>query len=352
MMKNILYLVAILSVFSCVNENKRDHNIGNLNDYEKIYLDSIATVKYIQLSKPNDQTYIGKIVKIIPLEDNIYISDGKNIFTYDLSGECKSIFNKIGKAGDEYLSIDDFEVINGVIYIIDRDLCKLLSYNSDGKYIGALKLDFYPKSIKMIDNSSLVIRAENDIIDSEEKMKFHIYEIGKNEIVNSFCPIDIHKGKYLKHMWNNNFTVVGDSIFYYEPNDNTVLHITPEKSSLYMSFNFGNSEPPVEFYQTDHENIATFFYDFHDKQYASGVYWAIWNDSKIVFQFIHDKKLKVAMIDKYNNKTYISQGLYVSGDMKLDEVYTYNSSLVSYIYPDETDNPSNDIKVLIAKLNN
>lgn len=361
MKKSILYITIILFTFSCSSKNTQTvnnhhvHEIENLSNYRNIYLDSIAKVKYIQLFKPNDQTYIGRIQKIISLNNTIYISDEKNIFTYDMSGECKSILNKTGKANDEYLGIYDFEIINANIFIIDRNLCKLLSYNSDGKCLSALKLDFYPKSIKMMDNSSIVICAENDIIDDEEKMKFHIYDIEKNKIVNSFCPIDIHKGKYLKYLWNNNYTVVNDSIFYYEPNDNTILHINRKSSAPYLSFDFGSNEPPAEFYQIDHENIATFFYDFHDKQYASGVYWAIWNHSKTLFQFIHNKELKIALVDKFNHKTYISQYIYVNRDVKLDEIYTYNNSLFSYIYPNETareEYPNNDIMVLIAELKN
>lgn len=361
MRKNILYITILLFSVSCSSENVKNinehivHKIENLNNYENIYLDSIANVKYIQLLKPNDQTYIGKIKKIISINDCIYISDGKNIFTYDMDGKCKSILNKMGKANDEYLRIYDFEVVDTNIYIIDRNLCKLLSYNSDGKCICTFKLNFYPKSIKMIDNSSMVICAENDIIDNEEKMKFHIYDTEKNKIVNSFCPIDIHKGKYMKHLWNNNYTVVNDSIFYYEPNDNTILHITKKKGVPYISFDFGSNEPPAEFYQKDYENVALFFYDFHTKQYASGVYWAIWNNSKTLFQFIHNKELKIALIDKLNHKTYISQYLYVNRDVKLDEIYTYNCCLYSYIYPNETtreEYSNNDIIVLIAELNN
>lgn len=324
--------------------------VEGIENCDNIFIDSIADVKYIQLLKPSSQNYIGNIKKIISLK-YIYISDGENIFTYDMDGQCKSVFNKLGKAGDEYLELSDFDVIDNLFYIIDRNLRKILIYNMKGECLSSYELDFYPKSIKMIDNTSMIICAENDIIKDEEKMKFHIYDINK-KITNSFYPIDIHKGKYLKYLWNSNFTVVNDSIFYYEPNDNTILHITKENYTPYIKLDFGKHEAPAEFYNKDYENVAYFFYDFHEKQYASGVYWAIWNNSKILFQFIHDKELKVGLINRLDNNTSISKGIYSANYTKLEEVYISGENIISYIYPEKinNDNLNSDIILLIAKL--
>lgn len=355
MKNNFFLIITFIFLLSCDDDIQSSCNyqlikVEGIEDCDNIYIDSIANVEYIKLLRPDTQSYIGSVKKIVALE-NIYISDGKNIFTYDMNGRCINIFNKIGKAGDEYLELSDFDVINDLFYVADRNLCKIIIYNMNGECVSSFKLDFYPKSIKMIDNSTMIIRAENDILEDEEKMKFHIYDT-KNKIIKSFYPIDIHKGKYLKHMWNNNFTVVNDSIFYYEPNDNMILHITKENSSPYIKFDFGKYEPPIEFYQRDYENVAYFFYDFHEKQYASGIYWAIWNDSKILFQFIHNKELKIGLINKSDNVTSISKGIFAKNDIKLDEVYIDGDNILSYIYPDEINskNQNRDITILIAKL--
>lgn len=352
----------MLFTFSCHNikntqsitsTSSKIITIDNVTNYEPIYLDSIANIKLIQLSKPDSQIYIGRVKKIVSHNDSIYISNGKNIFIYDMNGKCKSTFNKIGKANHEYLGIYDFEIVDTNFYIIDRDLCKILSYSINGDYISSLKLDFYPKSIKKINDSSILICAENDVIDQEEKMKFHIYDIDMNKIINSFFPIDIYKGKYLKHMWNNNYTIVNDSIFYYEPNDNTILHVTPEKYSSYLTFDFGKNEPPTEFYQKNYENVASFFYEFHENQYASGTYWAIWNDSTMLFQFVHNKALKVAQINRQNHHVTISKGVYINKDQPLGEIYTYDNKLLSYIElneMNEKESLNDDIVVIIAVL--
>lgn len=359
-MKKLSFIMIIALLIVSCNSRKNNQSItsleiikiDNLDNDEKICLDSITEVKLIPFSRPDSQTYIGRIKKIVLLNNTIYISDGRNLFLYDMNGKCKLIFNKRGKAKGEYLGIGDFELINSNFYIIDEEQRTLLSYQNDGKLIHSFQLNFRPKSIKKLDHSALIICAENDIIGEEEKMKFHTYDINKNEIVHSFCPVDIHKGTYLKHLWNNNYTVINDSLFYYEPNDNTILHITQGNYQPYLTFDFGKNEPPTEFYQKDHENVATFFYEFHENQYASGTYWAIWNESKILFQFIHNKELKVALIDRSTKYAMIYQEIFIK-NVNLGEIYTYDDNLLSYIYLNETtgnENSESDLAVIIAKL--
>lgn len=131
--KIITIAIIITSTISCKNhidnESLRTININDVNKMDKIVLEDVFTVNFIQLQLQDTTKYIGEIKKIIYNDSCFCISDGKKIMFYDNNGRYKFAFDKLGKASEEYLQIDDFEINDGKIYILDKGLSKILTYN-------------------------------------------------------------------------------------------------------------------------------------------------------------------------------------------------------------------------------
>lgn len=347
--KLVPIVITILYLISCRNysdnENIRVINVGDINKTDKIVLEDVSSVDFIQLQMQDTINYIGAIKKIIYNDSCYCISDGKKIIFYNNEGKYKFTFDKLGRSGEEYLQIYDFEINNEEIYILDKNLSKILTYNMDDDltYKSSLKLDFYPKSLKIISDSFMVINAENNIIDDEIKMKFHVFDMNENKIINSFYPLNIYKGKYLKYLWNSNFTNHNDSLFYYEPNDNTILFLNEKGYSNYLKIDFSANEPPPSFYNVNYENVMEFMNEFNDKKYASGIYWSIWTEDKFIFQFIHDKQLKIGIHNLGDNTTKIGGNFVVMNDVQLENYFISNNRLISYIYPEQLGKNSNSV---------
>lgn len=344
-MKNcycIFFFVIVITI-SCSNQKKNETNSDHcmvvaINDVDRlsdICLDSIASVKYIPLITPDSDTYLGNIRKIIYKDSCFYLSDGKTIFAYDFNGKYLWTLNQRGKSGAEYLDIYDFEIADK-LYILDRTSLKLVSYDLNRNFISSMKIDFYPKSLHSINSSSLLICGENDIIDDEVKMKFHVFDVAKNKIRNSFYPIDIYKGNYLKNFWNLNFIQHNDSLFYFEPHDNRIINIDENGYRDYLKIDFGKNEMPVELYNVNYEDAMKFYDVFHSTTYATGIYWSIWNENNLIFEFLHDKKMKVASCDLKNGTQQISIGMSIlNSNKKMEEFFVSNDVLLSYYIKNE-----------------
>lgn len=114
----------------------RTKSIGLLSDY-------FSDVEYILL-EPSEQFPLVNPMKLSMRDGYIYVLDRFQnfIFIYSQTGQIYSLINRIGHGPDEYLGIDDFQVMDSSIWIKDGLSGKLMEFDKSGELLSSRKNNF------------------------------------------------------------------------------------------------------------------------------------------------------------------------------------------------------------------
>ena len=163
-MRIILFLGITIIFFSCVNKDfsysnyidlrqKPDSKIKNLSDIA-LYVDYIP----LQTSENN---LIPRISDIKTCDSLIYILlSFKEILCFDKTGKYLHKLSKLGRGPDEYLGIDDFDIVSDdSLIVLTKD--KILIYSlSSNEYFLVKTLSFQPPQPSNLD----FITGQNSIL--------------------------------------------------------------------------------------------------------------------------------------------------------------------------------------------
>ncbi len=168
-MRNIIYvyLLALVSLFffSC-NPTESDiecekifelHFGGSKNT--PFYLSQmIDTVSYIEL---DSSVAIGNIDEIVCSNDTIFLCDKQfgKIYLHDLEGNSVNIFDRRGRASNEYINIHDFDIdpITKNIHIYDGARHSFLVYSKYGEHLKTIRVSDVVRDFKMLKNGEYLI---------------------------------------------------------------------------------------------------------------------------------------------------------------------------------------------------
>jgi len=117
--------------------------------------------RYVVL-ETTQQSLINRMDKVQFDGGRIYILSTlqNSVFIFDDSGKFIKTFNRYGRAPGEYLSISDFEVVDGRMHIFDDNRGLLLHYDDNGKYLTEEKIE-RGESFKLLPDNLRVVNVNN-----------------------------------------------------------------------------------------------------------------------------------------------------------------------------------------------
>ena len=89
-----------------------------------------------------DDCLLGDLLKIHESDGRLYIQDSRKsaVFVFDLSGKFLYKIERRGEGPEEYLEVSDFDVMDGVIYVLSISNKRILAYDENGKCVKMIPL--------------------------------------------------------------------------------------------------------------------------------------------------------------------------------------------------------------------
>jgi hypothetical protein len=275
----ILVLVLSILILSCTNKivDKRDISIDINNKENFIDLLNYLDGEVICLES-NENCLIGQIDKVRITEDYIFVLDrriAKAIFIFDRKGCFIRKFDKNGKGEGECLFLADFDLYDGVLYILsglDRKIL-LYDYVNDG-FIKEIKLtDHGGYNLKVLsDQKYMTVRANSilrvDFWNSKGKLT-------KTILDEKFMYLKWKVGKAISSNINGNYIC---SAF-----ENKIYKADDSKISQMFHFDFLKNSFPFEGINSKEE----FFNLIDSRKYCRINSFSI-SDNYLIFSFAYE----------------------------------------------------------------
>ena len=189
-MNSILrYLLPIVFlIVSCSNNDSFTSEYQIEFNSETELSDFISDCEIVRLEINND-CIISNVDRMHVDSSYYYLQDGNTIYIFNHSGKYVSKISQLGRAEYEYISITDFYVHNGYIYILSNPQRKILTYALDATFVDKLDLNDWYHNL-YIDDDRILLYSEK-----ANSSKYDIVEINfAGEIVNQYLPFKIDSG--------------------------------------------------------------------------------------------------------------------------------------------------------------
>jgi len=204
MNKNILGLLLLLTIISCDSSTK-NNEVALSGLTINIDLTKAKEVKFSERFKSYDlvklqtlpEVLLGDISKIKKFKGYYYIlTEGKNngLFKFDNKGNFEAKILEQGDAPGEYGFIENFDIKDGVIYLLDNKKLVVHLVNEKGEYQKYIKTGLFGLDIHVY-NDLMFIYAGNSA--NGEKM-MRLFSVNQSEVItSSFMPVDEQHAKFL-----------------------------------------------------------------------------------------------------------------------------------------------------------
>ena len=202
--------------------------------------------------------------KIISTDDYYFISDNwKQIKVFDKEGRFVSEVNRVGRSGQEYLNVTNFDVVGNTIYVLSRGNQKLYEYDIRGKYINSYELDDWYEEALMVDSHKALLFSNN----SNNKMKNYVlFDLKQGKSVAECDDFSVNASLSIGHMHltRNDGNILTSKVFDYNiyQYDNNAI-----KPILQLSFDTKDVLPEdadirVIAEKTENKNVVRYFDSF------------------------------------------------------------------------------------------
>lgn len=165
----LLLLSCVIVIFaSCIEKKEKVSDISceviklDYNEKNDIFL-PIDTVSFIKIEDNYDNP-IHAIYGINVHNDTIYIFDKrlKRLLSYDKQGRFLYKFGELGNSKSEYIGLNAFDVDNKYVYLNDRAKKKMLLFTHNGTFVKSTTTKFRIKSFKALHNGNMLISIVKD----------------------------------------------------------------------------------------------------------------------------------------------------------------------------------------------
>jgi hypothetical protein len=307
----------------------------NKLEVEEIPISIIKNRKYIKLDGINEDYLFKKIGKISIVNNNIYILDRqlRKLIVFDTTGIGIGCVGKRGQGPGEYLQISDFSVNErGDIYFIDGtlDKDKLFIFDRHLQFVSVKRMPFEANVIQCLPDGKLLFGLAP--WNKERKSASR-----KIAITNSELDIEQVYGEYDEYIDNSYgisfymFINTGCHILYNKPIDNYVYEFSHEgQLQKAYFFDFGRKNVPNEYKKDIESNLEKF------KHYCCLKNFVVVNNNYMVGTLWDDAKTKNFIVDKNNKIVYLTKKEIADADNSNFSSYC-NDQIISYIYPGKYD---------------
>lgn len=165
LIKKYTLILVTTFLFAC-NNNSVDEIIIKTNQFKRINNIKASELfsnnyKYIELEKQGANK-IGRVNKIIKYENAFYIlSDDNRIIHFDSSGNYVSMLNKVGKGPDEYMRIEDFNIVKSnnkiQIWLADYSNLKKYDYTNSWRQTEKIAFPYVINKFKVLKNRNILL---------------------------------------------------------------------------------------------------------------------------------------------------------------------------------------------------
>lgn len=185
----VLGVFTLFLTYSCRYSDKTNTKTISIDIHKQDEIsDFIDSYNYICL-ETTSENLIDEISKIQLDSTFIYICDKKQhkIFIFDGKGAYYGSIDKQGRAADEYLDIDDFNVYKSKIYCLSNANKKIYCYDNRANMVKEIKLDNWFHNFHLLNDSLMFLYAENS---NDGHYNYIFYDYHKETIVNRFDEFD------------------------------------------------------------------------------------------------------------------------------------------------------------------
>lgn len=271
-----LLVVTIILLSSCGNKNTKNQTLEELNisiENTSEYLnlsDLTQSVSSVSL-ETNDSTILDQIVRIIHIENAIYIADKTCLYKYDSKGMLQNKICKYGEAPDEYTQISDFQIDEyGNPWVLSRNNRSLSNYSWDGIMKERINLNCWAAKIHLRNKNEMFLYIGNEK-DESNSFQLRLLNLKTQEIEEDYLPIDDKKSVYLHIMSDNHFSNSLSDLYFFQMFNDTIYTISSTNQiapSCYI--NLGDRNIPSSFFETGYQDVMDFFKHLHPNKYAYG----------------------------------------------------------------------------------
>lgn len=287
---------------------------------------------------------IGVISRVIFHKNNIYIADFKNdkLISFSNDGSFLQNIGAKGRAGNEYIGIDDFFIKNDTIFLYDFNGSKFLKFTTSGEFINTVKISTHFSAIRPMPISDEYV-VLNTFSNSDNNPKFSW--LNSDFIVESSCSDQRENGIALP----NTFYQYKDFFIYYEMFNDTIYSVSPYTVSPKYFIDFKNYSVPSKI-----KNIEDKI-DYYTKNYLSTATFinnVIEIEDKLSFSFAHNLTTFWALYNKNNNILRIFK-LAKNGEYNtLQHILMYNEDSFIGVYMSDNIAVNNNPYLIKLKLKN
>ena len=142
-MKDVLFVLFACLLVSCSKQpavSSAGMTIGvETNASIEEFIEEVTLVPL----ETNDECLLGELEKIHESDGCLYISDQRKaaVFVFDKSGKYLYKIERRGNGPEEYVEVSDFDVKDGVVYVLSNPSKRILAYDENGKCVKTIGLN-------------------------------------------------------------------------------------------------------------------------------------------------------------------------------------------------------------------
>lgn len=345
-MRNVIFVIVLLSLFSCQKKNESVVIDLNRNDKVSIFdlVDSISVIKL----ETRPECLIKRMNQIIFHKNRFYIFDKSlfSVFCFDKSGKYLFKIHKQGRGPDEYvncqfINIDKFN--DHIMMLVPWG--SILYFDLDGNFISKEELT---EDIKVY-NEVYSINEDVLLFLSFSEYRAAYYSRSKNKIPKRFLKVTPEQTKVYPPIRKT--YIYKDSIYFRDDaNNNTVINLSDTINPVKYSWDFGENnntnDQLMEFYSYQIERQrqgkgVDFEEVFTNKKYLSHYPGPSFESKKYRgMSLTYKGSIKYVFYDKENNDSKVFNET-IEG-VRLFMSLIYNNSIIN-TYTDKNDTILNKI---------
>lgn len=235
------------------------------------------------------------------VEKKLYLITSKRLLGFDAcTGNPLISLQRLGNAPEEYISLYDMWIdpVHQEIELLDMNGRKIQTYNNQGVLLKETKIPFMSFAFCKPNEDEYLFYNNNLESDATDCQLIH-YNADRNKIEHTFFPINKQLANYFFVVEANNFNQTTNGYSFFSCPSNTLYKITEnwQVTPQYV-IDFGENQPPKDFYDQGYADIADFAIQAEKKDYIYFINNLTENNKYIFFSFKRGKDNYWAIYNK------------------------------------------------------
>ena len=141
-LKNTLFTLLVCIFASCGGGSQKTSDEMTISMKTNVPVEELVKDATLIPLETTDDCLLGDLEKIYESDGRLYILDMNRttVFVFDISGKFLYKIERRGQGPEEYLEVSDFDVMDGVIYVLSRVNKRILAYDKNGKCVKIIPL--------------------------------------------------------------------------------------------------------------------------------------------------------------------------------------------------------------------